>query len=267
MDRIRIVGGAKLNGTIPISGAKNAALPLMIASLLTDRTVTLENLPNSPMSASWSASSPTTASIIPSTDAAGRGQRGRPDRTHDRTRNRRHHRPLRTGVAHARVLLGDRALDRPLRRGARLPARRLRHRHAARRLAAHGAGKTRGSDRDRGGLCRRQDPPGAARRRDHFSQGDRRRHPCGADGRRAGRGNHRAAQCGARAGGHRSRRSPQQDGREDHRRRPVRGRDHRRGPAERRQAPRAARPDRGRHLCDGRGHDRRRRVFGGRARA
>ena len=36
MDRIRIVGGSKLNGTIPISGAKNAALPLMIAGLLTD---------------------------------------------------------------------------------------------------------------------------------------------------------------------------------------------------------------------------------------
>jgi UDP-N-acetylglucosamine 1-carboxyvinyltransferase len=45
MDRIRIVGGRPLNGIIPISGAKNAALPLMIASLLTDRTVTLENLP------------------------------------------------------------------------------------------------------------------------------------------------------------------------------------------------------------------------------
>ncbi len=45
MDRIRIVGGKPLNGIIPISGAKNAALPLMIASLLTDRTVTLENLP------------------------------------------------------------------------------------------------------------------------------------------------------------------------------------------------------------------------------
>ncbi|HUO55791.1 MAG TPA: UDP-N-acetylglucosamine 1-carboxyvinyltransferase [Rhodoblastus sp.] len=45
MDRIRIVGGRPLNGAIPISGAKNAALPLMIASLLTDRTVTLENLP------------------------------------------------------------------------------------------------------------------------------------------------------------------------------------------------------------------------------
>ena len=45
MDRIRIVGGHRLNGTIPISGAKNAALPLMIASLLTDETLTLENVP------------------------------------------------------------------------------------------------------------------------------------------------------------------------------------------------------------------------------
>ncbi len=45
MDRIRVVGGQKLNGTIRISGAKNAALPLMIASLLTDETLTLENLP------------------------------------------------------------------------------------------------------------------------------------------------------------------------------------------------------------------------------
>jgi len=46
MDRIRIVGGNKLNGTIPISGAKNAALPLMIASLLTEGTLTLDNVPH-----------------------------------------------------------------------------------------------------------------------------------------------------------------------------------------------------------------------------
>ena len=46
MDRIRIRGGNALNGTIAISGAKNAALPLMIASLLTDDTLTLENLPH-----------------------------------------------------------------------------------------------------------------------------------------------------------------------------------------------------------------------------
>ena len=45
MDRIRISGGRKLNGSIPISGAKNPTLPLMIASLLTDDTLILENVP------------------------------------------------------------------------------------------------------------------------------------------------------------------------------------------------------------------------------
>jgi UDP-N-acetylglucosamine 1-carboxyvinyltransferase len=45
MDRIRISGGRKLHGTIPISGAKNATLPLMIASLLTDQTLILDNVP------------------------------------------------------------------------------------------------------------------------------------------------------------------------------------------------------------------------------
>ncbi len=45
MDRIQIRGGASLEGVIPISGAKNAALPLMIASLMTNQTLTLENLP------------------------------------------------------------------------------------------------------------------------------------------------------------------------------------------------------------------------------
>jgi UDP-N-acetylglucosamine 1-carboxyvinyltransferase len=45
MDRIRIVGGNQLNGTIAISGAKNAALPLMIAGLLTEETLILDNVP------------------------------------------------------------------------------------------------------------------------------------------------------------------------------------------------------------------------------
>ena len=45
MDRIRICGGQRLNGAIPISGAKNATLPLMIASLLTDKTLILDNVP------------------------------------------------------------------------------------------------------------------------------------------------------------------------------------------------------------------------------
>ncbi|AGK59118.1 UDP-N-acetylglucosamine 1-carboxyvinyltransferase [Hyphomicrobium denitrificans 1NES1] len=46
MDRIRITGGQALRGTIPISGAKNAALPLLIASLLTEDRLTLKNVPN-----------------------------------------------------------------------------------------------------------------------------------------------------------------------------------------------------------------------------
>ncbi|MGS4884940.1 UDP-N-acetylglucosamine 1-carboxyvinyltransferase [Roseibium sp. MB-4] len=45
MDSIKVTGGAELNGIIPISGAKNAALPLMIAALLTDETLTLSNVP------------------------------------------------------------------------------------------------------------------------------------------------------------------------------------------------------------------------------
>jgi UDP-N-acetylglucosamine 1-carboxyvinyltransferase len=45
MDRIKVIGGSRLEGTIPISGAKNATLPLMIASLLTADTLTLENVP------------------------------------------------------------------------------------------------------------------------------------------------------------------------------------------------------------------------------
>ncbi len=46
MDQIRIRGGRPLKGEIRISGAKNAALPLMAASLLTDGTLRLSNLPH-----------------------------------------------------------------------------------------------------------------------------------------------------------------------------------------------------------------------------
>ena len=46
MDRIRIRGGVPLHGKIRVSGAKNAALPLMAACLLTDETLQLSNLPH-----------------------------------------------------------------------------------------------------------------------------------------------------------------------------------------------------------------------------
>lgn len=45
MDRIAIVGGAPLQGEIPISGAKNSAIKLMAASLLTDEPLRLTNMP------------------------------------------------------------------------------------------------------------------------------------------------------------------------------------------------------------------------------
>ncbi|MDB5431328.1 MAG: murA [Caulobacter sp.] len=45
MDRIAITGGARLNGVIPISGAKNSAIKLMAASLLTDEPLRLTNMP------------------------------------------------------------------------------------------------------------------------------------------------------------------------------------------------------------------------------
>ncbi|MBV1797558.1 UDP-N-acetylglucosamine 1-carboxyvinyltransferase [Siccirubricoccus sp. G192] len=46
MDRIRIRGGRPLEGTIPISGAKNATLPLMAAALLSDGPLVLRNAPD-----------------------------------------------------------------------------------------------------------------------------------------------------------------------------------------------------------------------------
>jgi UDP-N-acetylglucosamine 1-carboxyvinyltransferase len=45
MDKIRVVGGRPLEGTVRISGAKNASLPDLCAALLTDETVRLSNVP------------------------------------------------------------------------------------------------------------------------------------------------------------------------------------------------------------------------------
>lgn len=45
MDKLAIVGGARLAGEIPVSGAKNAALPILCAALLTDEPLEIENVP------------------------------------------------------------------------------------------------------------------------------------------------------------------------------------------------------------------------------
>ncbi len=46
MDKLRMTGGTPLNGEVTIAGAKNAALPILCACLLTDKPVVLRNLPD-----------------------------------------------------------------------------------------------------------------------------------------------------------------------------------------------------------------------------
>ena len=46
MDKIRIMGGADLYGSISIPGSKNAALPIMVSSLLSDNNLNLKNIPD-----------------------------------------------------------------------------------------------------------------------------------------------------------------------------------------------------------------------------
>ncbi|MCE9554353.1 MAG: UDP-N-acetylglucosamine 1-carboxyvinyltransferase [Planctomycetes bacterium] len=45
-DRLRIIGGVPLHGSVTVSGSKNAALPIMAAAILADEPVTLDNVPN-----------------------------------------------------------------------------------------------------------------------------------------------------------------------------------------------------------------------------
>ena len=45
MQKLIIVGGKKLNGIINISGSKNATLPILAASILSKKEVTIQNIP------------------------------------------------------------------------------------------------------------------------------------------------------------------------------------------------------------------------------
>ncbi len=46
MDCLRVIGGVALRGTVPVSGSKNAALPIMAASILAGGPVALANVPD-----------------------------------------------------------------------------------------------------------------------------------------------------------------------------------------------------------------------------
>ena len=137
MDRIRIVGGQRLNGTIPISGAKNATLPLMIASLLTDETLILENVPR-------------LADVVllqrilgnHGVDMMIAGKRAGADPNSGRTIHLSAKQIVDTTAPydmvsqHARELLGGRAAACPHGRGESVAARRLRDRHPSGRLCS-----------------------------------------------------------------------------------------------------------------------------------
>ena len=45
MEKIEIIGGVPLKGRIKVSGAKNSALPIMAASLLTENKMSISNVP------------------------------------------------------------------------------------------------------------------------------------------------------------------------------------------------------------------------------
>ena len=46
MDKLEVFGGRKLKGNVRISGSKNAALPILAASILSNKKIILKNLPN-----------------------------------------------------------------------------------------------------------------------------------------------------------------------------------------------------------------------------
>ena len=45
LQRFKIVGGKKLKGKVKITGSKNAALPIIAASILSDKKIIIENVP------------------------------------------------------------------------------------------------------------------------------------------------------------------------------------------------------------------------------
>ena len=253
MDRIAIVGGARLEGEIAISGAKNSAIKLMAASLLTEEPLRLTNMPrlaDTRFLGQLLRRLGVEVSEIDGEDGAETVLHA-PEVTsafapYDLVRQMRASfnvlGPLLARTGHAKVSLPG----------------ELRHRGAARGPAPEGDGGAGRAYRPARGLCLR---PGAAR-----AEGGADRLPLrlgGGDrafdaGGGAGAWRDRAEQRRARAGVGGPGPVPERHGR------PGRGgghidHHHHRGRAAARGDPRGdPRPDRDRHLCGGRGHGRRR---------
>ena len=267
MDRIRITGGQRLNGTIPISGAKNATLPLMIASLLTDETLILDNVPrladvgllqrilgNHGVDVMVGGKRPgetqydgqtlhiSAANIIDTTAPYELVSRMRASFWVIA--------PLVARMGEAKVsmpggcAIGTRPVDLLIMALERLGAEIEIDRGYVIARAKNGL---------KGGEIKFPKVTVGGTHTALMAASPRARHDRDRERR-------------ARAGDQGRRRLPQQDGRQDHRRRHLPDRGRGRAEAPRRAPPRAARPHRDRHLCHGGRHDRRRRDARERAR-
>ena len=223
MDRIRIVGGSKLNGTIPISGAKNAALPLMIAGLLTEQTLVLDNVPRLADVAQLQR-------ILGNhgVDIMSAGKRPGDHEYQGQT--------LHISAANIIDTTAPYELVSRMRASFWVIAPLLARMHEAKVSLPGGCAigtrpvdllimalEKLGADITiDGGYVIAKAPGGLKGAADRLSQGDGERHPCRADGGDPGQGHHGHHQRRLRAGNSRCRRLPEQDGRSRFRRRDAR---------------------------------------------
>ena len=241
MDRIRIRGGRPLSGDIVIGGAKNAALPLMAAALLTDQRLVLSNVPRLADIQTMGLLLAQHGIAVDPVGNDGRtlslgGAITSTEAPYDIVRKMRASvlvlGPLLARMGEARVSMPG---------GCAIGARPID-------LHLKGLEQMGATFRLDGGYIDGDGERPAARRHHRVPVRLGRRHREPADGGRAGRWPHRAGQRRARAGDRRPGALPERHGRADrgHRQRPA---DHRRrGPPARRGARHHPGPDRDRHL-------------------
>ena len=219
MEKMIIHGGAPLRGTVTLSGSKNAALPIMMASLLTSEPLHLSNVPRL-------RDVKTAMDLLSQLGVAGAMDR-RASRRAARGEGYLARGVVRAGQDDARVVRGAGAAAGADRTRARVDAGRMRDWRAAGESAYRGDSRARQQDpvspRLRRGACREADGRTHLAR---FAVGRRHRKyfDGGGDCARA----HGDRKRGARARGAGPRASAGQDGREDQRRGHARDRSRRR---------------------------------------
>ena len=248
VERFRVVGGARLEGEVRVSGAKNSVLKLMAAALLAPGRTTVRNVPDI-------LDVEIMSELLVRLGCDGRPRPCRRFPHHRRPAGSRPSCGLRPRPSDARLH------QRPgpargavrCRRGG--PARRGRHRVATARLPHRRPGQDGRDGRQRARVHR---GPGAGRpaRRADLSGLPQRggdREPAGRSGPREGHERHRQRR--TRAGDRRRVPDAPGDGRADRRDRELHARDRRRRCAGPHRPHDGARPDGGGHLGGGCGHD------------